>query len=180
MRKLIHRKETNYIEKLLYNPWNQRNWEKLKDSALFKASTKVLSKIYSRANHFRIKDYQFYAIALSHLDAAWLWTVKDGVFRALKTFQMSIKHIYKYPFFKISLTSPQYFEWMERYNASIPPPIDNRSMWAEIELAVKKNRIDLCDGSWVEPDLNVPCGESLVRQRLFGQLYYLRKCGKLA
>ena len=36
MRKLIHRKETLYIEKLLYNPWNQRNWEKLKDSVFFK------------------------------------------------------------------------------------------------------------------------------------------------
>jgi len=130
--------------------------------------------------HFNWYDYDLYAIPLSHLDAAWLWTVKDSVFRAHKTFKMTLEHIEKYPFFVMSLTSPQYFEWMEKYNKKLPSPDPNRTIWDAICYQVGQGKIDLCGGSWIEPDLNIPCGESLIRQRLYGQLYYLRKFGKIA
>jgi len=180
MREINHGIETIFLEKLLYNPLNQKLWDKLIKSPFFSAGVKVFSQIFGRLNHFNWHDYDFYAIPLSHLDAAWLWTVKDSVFRAHKTFKMALEHIEKYPFFVMSLTSPQYFEWMEKYNKALPSPDPNRTIWDAICYQVDQGKIDLCGGSWIEPDLNIPCGEALIRQRLYGQLYYLRKFGKIA
>jgi alpha-mannosidase len=180
MREINHGIETIFLEKLLYNPLNQKLWDKLIKSPFFSAGVKVFSKILGRLNHFNWFDYDLYAIPLSHLDAAWLWTVKDSVFRAYKTFKMALEHIEKYPFFVMSLTSPQYFEWMEKYNKKLPSLDPNRNIWDAICYQVDQGKIDLCGGSWIEPDLNIPCGESLIRQRLYGQLYFLRKFGKIA
>ncbi len=180
MREINHGIETIFLEKLLYNSLNQKLWDKLIKSPFFCAGVKVISQIFGKLNHFNWHDYDLYAIPLSHLDAAWLWTVKDSVFRAYKTFKMALEHIEKYPFFVMSLTSPQYFEWMEKYNEKLPSPDPNRTIWDAICYQVDQGKIDLCGGSWIEPDLNVPCGEALIRQRLYGQLYYLRKFGKIA
>ncbi len=180
MREINHGIETIFLEKLQYNPQNQKIWKKLIDSLLFRTSMKVFAKIYAKMNYFNLNNFDLYAIPLSHLDAAWLWTVKDSVFRAYKTFKMALEHIERYPFFAISLTSPLYFEWMEQYNKKLPSPDPNRTLWDAICYQVEQGKIDLCGGSWIEPDLNVPCGEALIRQRLYGQLYYLRKFGRIA
>ncbi len=180
MREINHGIETIFLEKLLYNPLNQKLWEKLIKSSFFRAGIKVFSKMFGILNHFNWNDFNLYAIPLSHLDAAWLWTAKDSVFRAYKTFKMALEHIERYPFFAMTLTSPQYFEWMENFNKKLPSPDPNRTIWDAICYQVEQGKIDLCGGSWIEPDLNVPCGEALIRQRLYGQLYYLRKFGKIA
>ncbi len=180
MRQLHHGIETLFNEKLIYNPFNAKLWFKLRNTAFFRASLKVFAQIFSRLNFYRLSDYQLYAIPLSHLDAAWLWTAKDSVFRAYKTFKMAIEHIQRYPFFKISLTTPHYFQWIKHYDRYLPSPDSKKSLWQATCEAVASGKIDLCGGCWVEPDLNVPCGEALVRQRLYGQLFYLRHFGKMA
>ena len=180
MREIKQGIETKFLEKIIYNPLNQKIWKFLAKTSIFKAGIKVSSKIYCILNHFNWNDYDLYAIPLSHLDAAWLWTLKDTVFRAYKTFKMALEHIEQHPFFVISLTSPQYFEWMEKYYKKLPSPDPKRNIWNAICYQVNRNKIDLCGGSWIEPDLNIPCGEALIRQRLYGQLYYLRKFGKNA
>ncbi|QEE16751.1 alpha-mannosidase [Promethearchaeum syntrophicum] len=180
MREINDGIETIFLEKLLYNPRNQKLWDKLIKSPLFNSGVNVFSKILGKLSHFSFHDFNIYAIPVSHLDAAWLWTVKDSVFRAYKTFKMALEHIEKYPFFAISLTSPQYFEWMEKYSKKLPSPDPDRTMWEAICYQVDQGKIELCGGSWIEPDLNIPCGEALIRQRLYGQLYYLRKFGKIA
>ena len=116
-------------------------------------------------------DFNAYAIAQSHLDAAWLWTVQDSKIRAYKTFYKAIEHIDKYPYFRISLTSPLYYSWVKKY--------DN-NLWEKVRKAVKSERLDVFGGSWIEPDVNCSSGESLVRQRLYGQLFYLRNFGKIS
>ena len=37
--------------------------------------------------------------------------------------------------------------------------------------SIKKGRFEVVGGSWVECDGNVPSGESMVRQLLYGQLF---------
>ena len=116
-------------------------------------------------------DFNTYAIAQSHLDAAWLWTIQDSKVRAFKTFYKGIEHIEKYPYFRISLTSPLYYNWVKKYD---------KNLWKKVREAVKSEKLDVFGGSWIEPDLNCSSGESLVRQRLYGQLFYLRNFGKIS
>ncbi|MBN2156691.1 MAG: alpha-mannosidase [Candidatus Lokiarchaeota archaeon] len=134
--------------------------------------SKILQHIplpFSPTTYFKLEDFDIYPIAQSHLDAAWLWTVNDTKVRAYKTFYAALKHINQYPYFSVSMTSPQYFNWIKRYDPE---------MWERVKQQVAQNKIDTVGGMWVEPALRLCSGESLVRQRLYGQLFYLRNFGK--
>ncbi len=45
-------------------------------------------------------------------------------------------------------------------------------LFHEIQQRVKEGRWEIVGGMWVEPDLNMPAGESLVRQMLMGKRYF--------
>ena len=45
----------------------------------------------------------------------------------------------------------------------------------EIKRRIKEGRWEIVGGMWVEPDLNMPDGESLVRQLLVGKRWYKKR-----
>ncbi|MHA1339270.1 MAG: alpha-mannosidase [Promethearchaeota archaeon] len=168
MREKEEKIETFLFEKILYS----KSFEKLvKKYGSSPARKSLIFKVFEKLGNFKFSDFKGYFIATSHIDAAWLWTAYDTKVRVWRTFDMAIKHIRKYPFYSISITSPQYYDWIKRYD---------KDMWELIKKYVAENKIDIFGGMWVEPDLNIPCGESLIRQRLYGQHYYLRNFGKIS
>ena len=120
---------------------------------------------------FKKDDFNIYAIGQSHLDAAWLWRRISTIRKNNVTFSNALRHMDDYPFFTFSCSSAQYFEWMEKYFFE---------KFEKIKERVKEGRLEVVGGMWIEPDLNCTSGESLVRQRLYGQRYYLEKFGKLS
>jgi len=53
-------------------------------------------------------------------------------------------------------------------------------MLDEIRKRVEEGRWCIAGGWWVEPDVNIPCGEAMVRQGLYGQLTFQRLLGRKA
>ena len=137
----------------------------------FYPGAKVLITAAQFIFKFKATDSDIYAIGQSHLDAAWLWRRIDTIRKNNVTFSNALRHMDDYPFFIFSNSSPQYFAWMEQY---FPDKFEL------IKKRVAEGRLELLGGMWIEPDLNVPSGESLVRQRLYGQRYYLEKFGKIS
>lgn len=121
----------------------------------------------------RIKWNSFRKLILvgqSHLDAAWRWRTKQGILKAKGTIKKALYHIEdpSLPYFTFSQPSPCYYQWMK----------DNYPhIYSRIKEAVKMGRFIPIGGSWVEMDTNIPSGESLVRQRLYGQRFYLKEFG---
>jgi len=110
-----------------------------------------------------------YLVGNSHIDVAWLWRIDETIHVVCKeTFSRVLELMDKYPDFKFSQSSAQYYEWMEKYY----PEIFNK-----IKEKVKKGQWEIVGGMWVESDLNIPSGESLVRQFLYGKRYFLKKFG---
>ncbi|MFC6647053.1 glycoside hydrolase family 38 C-terminal domain-containing protein [Granulicella cerasi] len=96
----------------------------------------------------------------SHIDAAWLWPASETVDVVKRTFSTALQLMNEYPDYKFSQSASQYSAWMaDKY-----PDID-----AQIKQRVKEGRWEIVGGMWIEPDLNLPGGESLVRQLLVGQ-----------
>lgn len=145
--------------------------KKLDKRNFFVPGFKILWKIVAKIMGLRLKDYRIHAIAQSHLDASWLWRRKETLQKNYKTFTMALRHMNEYPFFKFSNTSPQYYYWMEKLTPDI---------FEDVKRRVAEGRFELIGGMWVEPDLNVISGESLIRQRLYGQRYYLERFGKMS
>lgn len=132
------------------------------DAALRQAQMK-LEVLQPWMRHFRIR-----AVGNSHIDMAWLWPWTETVEMARKTFRSALDMMQEYPAFKFSASSARVFEWMEeKYPA----------MFQEIQQRVKEGRWEIVGGMWVEPDLNMPGGESLTRQILIGKRYFREKFG---
>jgi alpha-mannosidase len=104
----------------------------------------------------------------SHIDAAWLWPWTETVDVVKRTFGTALQLMYEYPQYTYTQSAAAYNEWMaEKYP----------DMNAEIAKRIKEGRWEIVGGMWVEPDLNMPDGESLVRQLLVGKRWYKRAYG---
>src|SRR5580698_1843156 len=104
----------------------------------------------------------------SHIDAAWLWPWAETVEVLRHTFGTALQLMYEYPQYTYTQSAAAYSEWTcQKYPAQCD----------EIAKRVKEGRWELVGGMWVEPDLNMPDGESLVRQLLVGKRYFKQKFG---
>jgi alpha-mannosidase len=107
----------------------------------------------------------------SHIDAAWLWPKSETVDVVKRTFTTALQLMNEYPDYTFSQSAAQYTEWMaEKYPA----------LNEQIKQRVKEGRWEIVGGMWVEPDLNLPDGESQVRQLLLGQRYFQQQYGVTA
>src|SRR5581483_1518268 len=137
------------------------------DQAGFDASLKKahdeLAQLKPWLQQFTIK-----AVGNSHIDMAWLWPWTETVEVVRNTFRSVLDLMREYPDFKFTMSSARTYEWMQEKYPDI---------FAEIEQRVKEGRWEVIGGMWVEPDLNMPDGESLVRQILVGKRYFEKNFG---
>ncbi|WP_260737476.1 alpha-mannosidase [Tunturiibacter lichenicola] len=107
----------------------------------------------------------------SHIDAAWLWPKSETIDVVKRTFTTALQLMNEYPDYTFSQSAAQYTEWMaEKY-----PALND-----QIKQRVKEGRWEIVGGMWVEPDLNLPDGESQVRQLLIGQRVFHDQYGVVA
>jgi alpha-mannosidase len=104
----------------------------------------------------------------SHIDAAWLWPVTETVDVVKRTFSTALQLMNEYPNYTYTQSAAVYNEWM----ATKYPAINE-----EIKKRIKEGRWEIVGGMWVEPDLNVPDGESQVRSLLIGKRFFQKEYG---
>jgi alpha-mannosidase len=115
-----------------------------------------------------MKQFTVRLVGNAHIDMAWLWPWTETVEVVRDTFGTALQLTNEYPHFTYTQSSVQDFSWLEdKYPAE----------FKEIQKRVKEGRWELVGGMWVEPDLNMPDGESLVRQILVGKRYFQQKFG---
>ncbi len=86
----------------------------------------------------------------------------------MQTFRSALDRLNEYEDFVFTCSSAAYYKWVEE--------IDPK-MFEEIRAMVKKGRWVIVNGWWIQPDCNMPSGESFARQALYSQLYYYEKFG---
>jgi alpha-mannosidase len=115
-----------------------------------------------------LKQFTIRADGNSHIDMAWLWPWTETVEVVRNTFRSALDLMREYPDFKFTMSSARTYSWMEEKYPDL---------FKEIQERVKEGRWEIVGGMWVEPDLNMPGGESLVRQILVGKRYFQQKFG---
>ncbi len=137
------------------------------DQAGFDASLRLAQSQLQPLNAW-LKQFTVRAIGNSHIDMAWLWPWTETVEVVRNTFQSVLDLMREYPDFKFTMSSARTYEWIqEKYP----------DMFEQIKQRVKEGRWEVIGGMWVEPDLNMPDGESLVRQILVGKRYFQKNFG---
>jgi len=115
-----------------------------------------------------LQQFTIRIVGNSHIDMAWLWPWTETVEVVRNTFQSVLDLMREYPDFKFTMSSARTYEWMqEKYP----------DLFQQIAQRVKEGRWEVIGGMWVEPDLNMPDGESLVRQILVGKRYFQKNFG---
>ena len=113
-----------------------------------------------------------YMVGNTHFDPVWLWTWDEAMASIRSTFRSALERMKEDPDFIYSFCTPAVFEWIEQVDPD---------MMGEIRARVKEGRWDIeAEGWWLQPDCNLPGGESLIRQALYGQRYLQRTFGRRA
>ena len=115
-----------------------------------------------------MQQFKIRLVGNSHIDMAWLWPWTETVEVVRNTFNSVLDLMREYPDFKFTMSSARTYEWMQEKYPDI---------FQQIQQRVKEGRWEIIGGMWVEPDLNMPDGESLVRQILVGKRYFQKNFG---
>lgn len=108
-------------------------------------------------------------IGNAHIDPVWLWRWQEGFAEVKATFRSALDRMKETPGYVFTASSAALYAWVEEHDPA---------MFAEIRARVRQGRWALAGGWWIEPDCNLPNGESLVRQGLYGQRYFRSRFGR--
>ena len=108
------------------------------------------------------------AVGHAHIDSAWLWPVRETVRKCARTFASAVRMIDEYPEFRFVCSQAVQYHWMAtRYP----------ELFEQIRQRVVSGGWQPVGGMWVEADMNLPSGESIVRQLVHGQRWFEANLG---
>lgn len=108
------------------------------------------------------------AIGHAHIDTAWLWPLAETHRKCVRTFATATLYMEEYPEYRFACSQAQQWDWMK----SMQP-----ALYEKMRELAREGRFIPVGGTWIEPDCNIPSGESLVRQFLVGQRFFETECG---
>lgn len=109
-----------------------------------------------------------YAIGNSHLDLEWLWTRNETRRKVARTLGNQLQLMRKYKDYKYIQSQPWILETVKN---------EYPKLYEEVKKAVANGNIIVEGGTWVQPDTNIPSGESLIRQFIFGKKFIADEFG---
>ncbi len=135
--------------------------------SIAKANEYLLNHLYGDSSANRLYA-SVVCLGHSHLDLAWKWQTKHGIKKAARTSANALRLMELYPSFRFTQSQAQLYKWVQEYYPQL---------FARIKAAVRSGQWEVTGGMWVEADCNIPGGESLVRQFLYGKRYFRRELG---
>jgi alpha-mannosidase len=120
----------------------------------------------------QIRQDTLHLVGNSHIDAAWLWPWSETSTDVIpNTWRTSLKLAAMFPGYVFAGSAAAYYDAMDRLYPTLAD---------SLRAAVTAGQWAIVGGWWVEPDQNIPSGESLARQGLYGQRYFQRRYGHRA
>ncbi|HUD36216.1 MAG TPA: glycoside hydrolase family 38 C-terminal domain-containing protein [Streptosporangiaceae bacterium] len=114
---------------------------------------------------------ELHVIANAHMDPVWIWDWREGYGEVWATFSSALDRLGEHQDLVFTASSAAHHAWIEEQDPA---------MFERIGAAVAAGRWYLAGGMWIEPDCNLPSGESMCRQLLAGQRYFQRAFGRTA
>ncbi|MFC4035008.1 alpha-mannosidase [Streptomyces polygonati] len=108
------------------------------------------------------------AVGHAHIDSAWLWPIRETVRKCARTFTNMTTLAAEYPELVFACSSAQQYAWMKEQRPEI---------FERIKKAVSEGNWAPVGGMWVEADGNLPGGEALARQLIFGRRFFAEEFG---
>ena len=109
-----------------------------------------------------------YLLCNAHIDPTWLWRKDEGCAAAISTFRVAADFCEEYEGFVFNHNEALLYEWVEQ---------EEPELFARIQRLVKEGKWNIIGGTYLQPDCNMPNGESVIRQIQYGKNYFREKFG---
>ena len=137
------------------------------DRATWPAGQAILDEIYTHRN--ATYTHQVIAVGHAHIDTAWLWPLAETKRKCARSFSNALHILDRHRTLRFACSQAQQYAWMKE---TYP------GLYERIRAAARRGQWIPVGGTWVEPDCNLPSGESLVRQFLVGQRFFKQEFGR--
>lgn len=119
-----------------------------------------------RENHQQVIEH---VVGHTHIDISWFWTLKQTREKVVRSFSNAIYLMQQYPEMTFMSSSPLLYELLE---------IEEPAIFEQVKAYISEGRWQVEGGMYIESDVNLPSGESLIRQIMFGKRYFKHKFNK--
>ena len=109
------------------------------------------------------------AVGHTHIDVAWLWTLKHTREKLVRSFSTVLRLMERYPEYVFLQSQPQLYAYIKA---------DCPEIYEKIKDKIAEGSWEAGGAMWVEADCNISSGESLVRQILYGKNFNKKEFGK--
>jgi len=103
-----------------------------------------------------------HAVGCCGINAAWLWRLYVVRETTSRVYATVLNLANQFPEYVCMHTSPQLLKFLKA---------DYPDIFARVLEKIQSGQLECTGGMWVEADTNLPSGESLIRQFLYGQKY---------
>ena len=107
-----------------------------------------------------------YLVCNAHIDPAWVWDWEEGLAEALSTFRIAAQFCEKDNGFVFNQNESLLYEWTKKADPAL---------FARIQKLVANGKWHILGGWYLQPDCNMPSGESFVRQILRGKFFFRKE-----
>lgn len=156
----------HHINKELYAALNLINFDDISSEDIKNINNYIEEHIFSDKRFGG--NGKVALIAHSHLDIAYYWRRIHTVQKNLRTILIQMRLMDKYPDLRYAHTQAYTYETVKKYYPEV---------FEELKEKIKTGQFEPVGAMYIEPDCNVPCAESLIRQCLYGQLFYKENFG---
>jgi alpha-mannosidase len=112
--------------------------------------------------------HEITAVGHAHIDSAWLWPFRETRRKVARTVANVLQLMDEDPALVYAMSSAQQYAWLQE---------DQPVLFERLRRRVAEGRFVPVGAMWVESDVNMPAGESLVRQLLHGSAYFEQELG---
>jgi alpha-mannosidase len=102
-------------------------------------------------------------ICNAHLDPVWQWQWEEGCAEALSTFRNAVQLLNQHKLLIFNHNESVLYRWIMKYD---------KNLFKEIQRLVKAGRWWISGGWYLQPDVNLPAAESLIRHIAEGRRFF--------
>lgn len=129
-------------------------------------AAKVLHPLLACKNGSTAPEFSIFG--QSHLDMAWLWPVEETMRKSARTYSNQLVLMEEYEDYKFLLCEPPILEYLKELYPNV---------WQRVKERVRSGNFIPEGAMWIESDTNIPSGESLIRQMVWGKRWFRRELG---
>ena len=109
-----------------------------------------------------------YLVSNAHIDPVWQWEWEEGAAASVSTFRVAARFCRERDGYVFCHNEAALYEWVEEYEPAL---------FEEIRRLINEGRWVIIGGWYIQPDCNMPAGETFVRQATYGRKYFYEKFG---